>query len=184
MKYLVIPSLSEDINSGWCWIDTPTIDKRCVVKIENLSNGKNVTCEVLSIDDNFRRKYKKQNIFGEHKTLPNDTPLILMNHWYRSKLGIILESKNSDKANNDHQDLDISLVSKYNIIDKVKSCLAHPQISVRISSWLGLAGAALGTIGVAQISDQVEIGRLIVMFIIGWIAGRANSEKLYITQKE
>lgn len=59
MEYYIYASLREDINSGWVWLEKPNLESRSVIKIKNLKNSKQIYCEALIIDDNFKKHYER-----------------------------------------------------------------------------------------------------------------------------
>lgn len=61
-----------------------------------------------------------------------------MNGWYRAQLGE-LETQHEYA-------LDITPVD--DCWGKLRACMDHPQIIVRVAAWLGVIGVALGVIGV------------------------------------
>ncbi|MEF1165243.1 hypothetical protein QTO13_28895, partial [Vibrio parahaemolyticus] len=136
MNYYVLASLAEDINSGWCWIKGSEVSNRSLVQIKNNTNGKSVVCEALSVDRNFEKKYGDSNASQTNKNLLNTSNVVLMNAWYREKLGI-------DKTQSS-QDLQISFVTKWCVGKRIKACTMHPQVAVRLSTWLGLIGIFVG----------------------------------------
>jgi len=135
MKYRIYASLNDEINAGWIWIGTPTLPSRCIIRICNLANGKKVYCEALQIEDNFTNRYNKDG----RCTINDAKSSMVINAWYRKKLG--------DLATQTDQDLDIT--SADNWWGKVRSCVQHPQVIVRIGTWLGIISVGLGLLGVA-----------------------------------
>jgi hypothetical protein len=69
--------------------------------------------------------------------------LVFMNSWYREKLGIQRDLVPGSKVG-----LTIELREKTPIKWMVYACVDHPQVVVRLATWLGLLGLGLGVIGV------------------------------------
>ncbi|WP_335922605.1 hypothetical protein [Shewanella algae] len=162
MDYYVLASLAEDINSGWCWIKGSEISNRSLVQIKNNTNGKSVVCEALSVDRNFEKKYWDSISSQTNKDLLGKSNVVLMNAWYREKLGI-------DKTQSS-QDLQISFVTKWCVGKRIKACTMHPQVAVRLSTWLGLVGIFVGT--VSLIPSQPH--KLMAATAIGFFVGKLN----------
>ncbi|WP_229620772.1 hypothetical protein [Vibrio parahaemolyticus] len=167
MNYYVLASLAEDINSGWCWIKGSEVSNRSLVQIKNNTNGKSVVCEALSVDRNFEKKYEDSNASQTNKNLLNTSNVVLMNAWYREKLGI-------DKTQSG-QDLQISFVTKWCVGKRIKACTMHPQVAVRLSTWLGLIGIFVGT--VSLIPSQPH--KLMAATAIGFFVGKLNMTRAW-----
>ncbi|MBM5203073.1 hypothetical protein HYN74_22695 [Vibrio parahaemolyticus] len=159
MNYYVLASLAEDINSGWCWIKGSEVSNRSLVQIKNNTNGKSVVCEVLSIDLNFEKKYGDSNASQTNKNLLNTSNVVLMNAWYREKLGI-------DKTQSS-QDLQISFVTKWCVGKRIKACTMHPQVAVRLSTWLGLIGIFVGTVSLIPSQPHKLMAATAIGFFVG-----------------
>ena|SRR6266540_7540473 len=132
MTYRIYAALREDINSGWVWVGG--LPGRTVVCIANNQNGKRVYCEALAIDENFQRFYNNDGRVPIQKPLAS----IVLSDWYRQRLGG-LDTKV------DHE-LTISVEEHW--LGRVRSCLDHPQIVVRIATRLALWSVALGLLGI------------------------------------
>ncbi|WP_318411064.1 hypothetical protein [Photobacterium leiognathi] len=162
MDYYVLASLAEDINSGWCWVKGSDVSNRSLIQIKNNANGKSIVCEALSVDRNFEEKYRNAISSKMNKHLLDRSNVILMNAWYREKLGIV-------KTQSNHN-LQISFVTKWCICKRIKACTMHPQVAVRLSTWLGLIGIFVGT--VSLIPSQPH--KLMAVTAIGYFMGRLN----------
>ncbi|MGG2296618.1 hypothetical protein ACQUZQ_08610 [Aeromonas veronii] len=167
MKYTVLASLADDINSGWCWIKGSEVKSRKLVKITNLSNGKYIICEGLFIDKNFENKYHENIKNKRNIELLNNQKVILINLWYREILGIHNTQENYN--------IDVSLVSRYSFLKRIKACLMHPQVSIRISTVLGVAGVVLGV--VSLINEQPC--KLIAVSLISFLIGKINMTRAW-----
>ncbi|HIF9249870.1 TPA: hypothetical protein ACX6RB_004128 [Photobacterium damselae] len=162
MDYYILASLAEDINSGWCWIKGSDVLNRSLVQIKNNTNGKSVVCEALSVDRNFEKKYRGSISSLANKNMLDSSNVVLMNAWYREKLGI---NKTQSKL-----DLQISFVTKWCVGKRIKACTMHPQVAVRLSTWLGLIGIFVGM--VSLIPSQPH--KLMAATAIGFFVGKLN----------
>ncbi|PMG57690.1 hypothetical protein BCU89_09295 [Vibrio splendidus] len=162
MKYYVLASLAEDINSGWCWIKGSDVSNRSLIQIKNNTNGKSVVCEALSVDGNFTEKYTNNNSSLTNKKLLDTQNVILMNAWYREKLGI--------NQTQSKYDIQVSFVTKWCVGKRIKACTMHPQVVVRLSTWLGLIGIFVGA--VSLIPSQPH--KLMAATAIGFFVGKLN----------
>ncbi|TXH48362.1 MAG: hypothetical protein E6Q87_06245 [Cellvibrionales bacterium] len=128
-------ALREESQQGWVWICDKNIPARSIVKITNLSNGNVIYCEALQIDENFI------NIYNQSPRIkiknPNDS--IVINSWYRAALGNPLSQ--SDAA--------LVIKSSNNLWGKFKACTDHPQVSVRLTTWISTISLLLGIFGFA-----------------------------------
>ena len=133
MNYTVYAALREDINTGWIWITNPAVASRSVVRVLNRENGKTVLCEALAIDANFLEIYNQ----SPRLSIPVGTNAVVLNDWYRKKLGSIPTQSSAD--------LIISVED--NLCGRIRACTNHPQIVVRLATWLGVIGVILGVVG-------------------------------------
>lgn len=133
MTMKVFAASREDIHQGWVWLQDANLPARSIVRLTNSSNGRTVYCEALQIDDNFLAEYNKSPRF----TIAQPTSSIVMGAWFRAKLGGLPTQT------------DIHLVvSPANCCwGRFKACVDHPQIVVRLATWLAGIGLILGVIG-------------------------------------
>ncbi len=132
--YKVLASMRTDMNEGWVWLSDHSYAPRSIIKINNKSNGAVVYCEALEIDDNFIKEYNQPprlNIDPAEKT-------IIMNGWYRKRLGGI-ETKKS-------YDLEVSEANGF--WGRFRASTGHPQVVVRLATWLGVISVVLGIFGI------------------------------------
>lgn len=134
MPYKIYAALAEDISSGWVWVGGFEGEQRSVVRLRNDRTRKTVHCEALKIDKNFLAKYKQGNTL----TIENESNAIVANEWYRRKLGVV--NTNSDER--------ISFREANHLIGRLMASIQHPQVVVRLATWLGLLSLVLGAIGV------------------------------------
>jgi hypothetical protein len=135
MPYKVYAALKDDINSGWVWVGGFDGTQRSIIKIKNEENGKSVYCEFLKIDENFKKQYVKGNTIQ----IENEQNAIIVNEWYRTKLDV-----------NKNTDVSLSISTENHLIAKFMACIEHPQIVVRLATWLGVVSIALGIIGIIK----------------------------------
>lgn len=137
-QFKIYASMYSDIGEGSVWVSGLQFEQREIVKIRNPSNGKRCYCEFLRIEENFKDLYNKTG--SRRKTIGNENSIV-MNEWYRTKLGvkktqatITLKLKSPHKWNGWYY--------------KLKACSDHPQIVVRVATNLGIISSVLGIIGV------------------------------------
>jgi len=133
--YRVLPALRADLNEGWVWIGRKNSESRPIVKITNRSNGENIYCECLEIDNNYLKEYNQPS---RYQIQDNETSsVVTMNDWYRKKLG------NLEK----NQEYDLQVEEHNTVQGRLCACFGHPQTVVRVATKLGLWSVALGIIG-------------------------------------
>ena len=132
--YMVLAALRSELNEGWVWLTDSGFKQRSVVKISNRKNGKSIYCESLRIDNNFLFEYNKR----PRISIKKNEKTVVMNEWYRKRLGEIETQKKHDLK-----------ISSANIFwGKFRACTGHPQVVVRLATWLALISVALGGFGV------------------------------------
>ena len=135
-KYTVFAALREDSHQGWVWLMKPGLPPRGVVKISNLENGKSIYCETLQLESNFVGIYNNSNRYR----IKDQDSTIILNAWYRAGLGI------------DSTQCEIPLlIESFNCswLAKLKTCIGHPQLVVRVATVLGGVSVVLGLFGFA-----------------------------------
>lgn len=132
---IIYAALHEDSQQGWVWLNNPDYPPRAIVKITSLDKKSYVYCEALQIDHNFLTHYNQK----PRKHIHNPAESIVMNGWYRAKLGGI-ETGCETK-------LSIELANSY--FNRLRACLLHPQLIARVAAWLGIISVVLGIVGVA-----------------------------------
>lgn len=134
MKLRVFASLSEDINNGWVWVPESLVGERTVVRIKNNESVKVVYCEALQIGENYLNRY---NTNDRTYRITDRNRSIVMNEWYRKKLGITTTQTA----------IEFDVVKKDNPWGHLRASLHHPQIVVRLAMELAILGFALGMVG-------------------------------------
>ena len=132
--YRILAARRTDMNEGWVWLSNDGYIPRSIIKIKNKSNGKKVYCEALEIDDNFTQEYNHTPRIKIHL----NEKTIVMNAWYRNQLGGI--------ASKSLHDLEVSEAN--GIWGKFRAGIGHPQVVVRLATWLGVLSLALGIISI------------------------------------
>lgn len=139
----------EDIAEGWLWFRDDELKgelegARCVVRITHTGAGgdtRSIYCEALYADPNDISRfeeYRKSKCFeplGAGK-------LVFVNRWYHDRLGIVATPGT---------DIDLKLSLGWfrrSWWRQLRACLQHPQVVVRLATWLGLLGLVLGIIGI------------------------------------
>jgi hypothetical protein len=97
-------------------------------------NGKSIYCETLQLETNFLRVYKSCQTYE----IKDPLSAIVINAWFREGLGI--------EATQCELPLQIE-PCYYSPFAKFKACTGHPQIVVRLATWLGLISVILGLLG-------------------------------------
>ena len=131
MEYKIFAALENDISQGIIWGNDEKFRNRTIVKIKNSCNV--VYCEYLYIDENFLKKYND----SKNTKKINNEPSLVINGWYRSKLDIKTKTKYS---------LEIKCAN--DPYGSLRASLHHPQVSVRLGTWLGIISVILGLVGV------------------------------------
>lgn len=134
MPYKVYAALLDDISSGWVWVGGFEGEQRSIIKLHNANSKKSVYCEALRIDKNYLKKYSE----GNTSSIKNESNSIIANEWYRRKLGI------HSTKNYEH----ISISEANHLYGRFRASIQHPQVVVRLATWLGLLSVILGVIGI------------------------------------
>ena len=130
----VYAALNDDVAEGFVWLAKPGLAPRCVVKITNPQSDRTVYCEALQFEKNFLTRYNQHPRIA----ITNESSSIVMGSWYRVRLGDLETQK----------DYPLEIVSANSWPAKLRMCVGHPQLVVRVAAWLGIISVALGGIGV------------------------------------
>src|SRR5258708_4407361 len=130
----IYATLSDHLGEGFVWLAKPGLAPRCVVKITNPQSNRTVYCEALQFDENFLTRYNQH----PRITISNEEASIVMGSWYRARLGNLETQK----------DYPLEIVSANSWPAKLRMCVGHPQLVVRVAVWLGIISVALGGVGV------------------------------------
>lgn len=133
-KIKVLAAAREDMNEGWVWLSDHDFPPRSIVRIKNKSNKKKVFCEALEIDENFLKQYNQPPRININ---PDESTMVI-NSWYRKRLGSIQK-----KA---FHELEISEANCW--YGKFQACIGHPQVVVRLATWLGIISVGLGILSI------------------------------------
>lgn len=133
----IYAATSEDSQQGWVWLQISALPSRSVVKITCADTSKSIYCEALQIDKNYLTSYNQ----SPRITITDPTEALVINAWHRAKLGGI-----------DTQSVRMLNVKAANSVwGKIRACIDHPQIGIRVAIWLGLLSVALGLIAIAPL---------------------------------
>jgi hypothetical protein len=109
-------------------------ESRSVVNIKNIKNNLSIYCECLEIDKNYKFVYNNP----PRENIEDNRPTITMNGWYRKRLGG-LQTKIP-------HELEIRAANGW--YGKLRANLQHPQVVVRLATWLAIISVGLGVLGV------------------------------------
>ena len=132
--YKIVAATRTDMNEGWVWLSGYNYAPRSIIRIRNKSNGKAIFCEALEIDDNFINEYNQP----PRVHIKSDENTIVMNGWYRNRLGRI-----ETKATHD-----LEVTEANGLCGKFFASTGHPQVVVRLATWLGVISVALGVVSI------------------------------------
>ncbi len=130
----IYASLDDHIGEGFVWLQRSGLPARCVVKITNPETRRAVFCEALQLEENFLKRCNQLPRY----TISDPGSSIVMSAWYRTRLGGL--QTQGEYA--------LEVKAAYSWFGKIRACLHHPQIVVRVAVWLGLVSVALGALGV------------------------------------
>jgi hypothetical protein len=133
-QFRVFAAPLEDVSQGWVRLGKAGLSHRSVVKLSVSNGSKHVYCELLSIDNNFIRSYNRE---GRIKIMDPSSALVAA-EWYRRRLGGLQT----------RTDAEIEVTPANSIYGRIRACLDHPQVAIRIATVLGLWGFFLGLIGI------------------------------------
>ncbi len=158
-RFTVRQAKPEDIDSGWVWLTLPEeMRGGQVLKIVNMNGMNSVYCYARAIDKSFAGHYNEAaeaagveplhkatyNASGRMTFTEEGVGIVVISQWYRDKLGYLQPMENCELA----------LSVKDDNRGRVLACLAHPELSVRLSTqlgrtgfWLGVSGVGLGLLG-------------------------------------
>lgn len=134
----IFAALRDDVNEGFVWVKRPGLPSRCVVRIKNPANSKAIYCEALQIDDNFLTEYNNDSHDSRRFKINTPETAIVMSGWFRAGLGDLLKQN----------DYPLEIVSCNGRWGRLRACMHHPQVVVRVAAWLGVTSVALGLVGV------------------------------------
>jgi hypothetical protein len=130
----IYASLDDHIGEGFVWLQNSDLPARCVVKITNPETKRVVFCEALQLEENFLKRYNQPPRY----MIKDPGSSIIMSGWYRIRLGGLQTQ----------HEYALEVTEADSWCAKIRACLHHPQIVVRVAVWLGLVSVALGALGV------------------------------------
>ncbi|MCG7964958.1 MAG: hypothetical protein JAY63_00020 [Candidatus Thiodiazotropha taylori] len=134
-NYITRVALAEDIHNPFVWLSELPCDSREIVKLTNKSTSKSIWCEVVMASDNFIERYNRNPRTNEIK---KDTPFIVVNAWYREKLGL---------SKNESANIQIEVSKMPLFIKQLMASYIHPDNTVRLAVDLAFVSLVLGAIG-------------------------------------
>lgn len=135
-NFSIYPSLSSEISSPAVWISEKGLRSRSIVKITNLKSNKSVWCEILIVDDNYKKSY---NAKDTTKNLPDNDCFLVINSWYREILSLEKGETASIKIEEAYSTL--------SWLSQIFASLKHPDNTVRLAVDLAVVSLLLGAIG-------------------------------------
>lgn len=139
-KYKVFVALSEDISAPYIWVSNLPIQlQRKIVKLTNHDEDKSVVCQVLSGDQNFKKRYDQSA--NTSKLLHTLDSVVVMNGWYRDRL---------KTTKGCYADLEIQPICRWlPWLALIRASRSHPDYSIRLAGHLALLSVILGFVGLA-----------------------------------
>jgi hypothetical protein len=131
--FLILAALDSETKEGWVWL--PLSSKWTTDAVSIKHHDHSVICERRVVDKNFRRLYETET----GATLPTDDNFIVINAWYRQRLGI-----NDTKVK-----LPLEIREEPGLCAKHISVFwQHPNALVRTNILIALVSIGLGILGV------------------------------------
>jgi hypothetical protein len=133
-NYRIFAALHGEAKEGWVWMPLDPDLTTDLILIRNPRNGLSIVCERRTADENFRQAY---NSTDGTISLPESDSFIVMNGWYRQRLGL----------------LDTRVAVPINVENAMgwwmsyRSFRQHPSPAVRVSITLGAISLVLGVLG-------------------------------------
>ncbi len=163
MKFEVRPALPEDADAGSVWLTLSSdVPQRSIIRMTSPTGG-TVFSEALGIDKNFVKKYNRiraedfpelrlsefrYDEFGRALPDGSGTGMLFVSEYYRARLGRI-EVRHV-------YDLDVSTTNHW--WNRIRACLEHPQVGIRLATQLGLWGLTLGVVATVLGAIGVWLG--------------------------
>ncbi len=136
-NYKVYVALDAEKNEGWVWLPFDAGLSAEFVTIQNATNSWKIVCERRTVDENFRNVYKAT---GSTIELPENGRFMVMNAWYRQRLGIFdTKGEVSLEVNNSTGWLAMYHASRQ-----------HPNPAIRMSMFIATLSVFLGLVGVVE----------------------------------
>lgn len=133
-KLQVFAAAYEEAQQGWVWLCDKDLPPRSVVKIRCNKTHKSVYCEALQMESNFLSFYNQNRRIH----ITDTEHSIVINGWYRTKLGILKTQ----------EDIDFDITAENNLCGRMKVCFDHPQVIVRMAAKLSLWSLVLAIVAV------------------------------------
>jgi len=136
-SYKIYVALDTEKKEGWVWLPFDAGLSADFVAIRNPTNGWKIVCERRTVDENFRDVY---NSTGSTIHLPEGGRFIVMNAWYRQRLGI-LDTK---------PDVSLEVSNSRGWLAMYRASRQHPNPAIRMSISLAVLSIFLGLAGLIE----------------------------------
>lgn len=138
-SYTLYAALHDDIGEGFIWLPKPDLPPRAVVKISHTLNGcrRTIFCEALQLESNFLNCYNRPG----RRQIADSGSSIVLSHWYRAMLGPPGQPLRTGA------EILLNIVAANSFWARLRAQWQHPQLVVRVATWLGVIGAGLGVPG-------------------------------------
>ena len=132
--YKVLAATRADMNEGWVWLTAAGFAPRSIIRITNKANRRYVYCECLEMDANFIKEYNQPSRIN----IDSNENTVVINDWYRKQLGDIATQKSHD----------LQIVEVNGLWRKFRANTGHPQVVVRLATWLAAISVGLGALSI------------------------------------
>jgi len=136
-NYRIYAALHEEAKEGWVWMPLDPDLSADHVSVRNPRNGRSIICERRTADKNF------QDVYNSAKgTIPltESSNFIVMNAWYRERLGIF-----DPKA-----EMPLDVTNASGLWACYRAFQLHPNPAIRTSILLAAISLALGVAGFVE----------------------------------
>lgn len=144
MNFAIRPTLAVDTNEGCVWVSHYGGKSRQAVRLTALETGDVTYAELRLIDKNFVDYYNDE----AYSQIDLATPTMVVGQWYRNKLGFLKIGSTAE----------IEIAEMWEPLAAYMACKHHPQTVVRVSTWLGVIGVALGVIALIPLVRDIFHG--------------------------
>jgi hypothetical protein len=148
-NYKVYKALAEDITMPYIWVSNPP-RPRHIAKITNHEAKKSIFCKVLEADSSFKKRYNKRTRKKHFSESSESFEFIVINGWYRERLGIENIEKEKPNANLEIKQAYLCRWCPLSLYAQIRAAIAHPDYSVKLAVILGILGLALGIISLCR----------------------------------
>jgi hypothetical protein len=136
-NYKIYVALDTEKSEGWVWLPLDAGLLAEFVAIKNAANGWKIICERRTVDENFRVVY---NSTQSTIHLPETGRFVVMNAWYRQRLGIL----------DTRPEVPLEVSDSTGWLAMCRASRQHPNPAIRMSISLALLSVFLGLVGVVE----------------------------------